>query len=263
MLKRCSLAILSIVVMAHNAYAVIDCVRLMENMAQYVEQFKEGVHTMEDMYRRAEEVGVLKFLDDVKDIADNTQSAIDKAMKAGKAIQPGKAGGSFTGKEDSLPALPTQPYKPEGKDTVVKAAKQGFAGKETITKWVNKQLFSNERTKDSDQPTEQEVWEEKRKLLNNMRNAAAVTNYAYAVMVQLRLENMSSDEEKSALETISKAKTEAEKLKALESLQKRITTRVNEVNKIKAKISELAALEAMQLDDVELEEDEGQKGDKK
>ena len=255
MLKRCSLAIFSIIVMAHNAYAVIDCVRLMENMAQYVEQFKEGVHTMEDMYRRAEEMGVLKFLDDVEDIVDNTQSAIDKAIKAGKSIQPGKAGGSFTGKEDSLPALPTQPYKPEGKDTVVKAAKQGFAGKDTITKWVKKQMFSNDRMKDSDKPTEQDVWEEKRKLFNSMCNSAAVTNYAYAVMVQLRLENMAPDEGKSALEAVSKAKTEAEKLKALQGLQKRVAQRTNEVNKIKAKLSELDALEAMNPDSVKVDKE--------
>ena len=267
MLKRCSIAVLSILAMAHNAYAVIDCVRLMENTAQYIEQFKEGVHTLEDWYRRLEESGILEIMDDVDKMVDNTQAAIDNTMRGIKAmqhIQPGKIGGSFMSKLESLPALPTQPYRPEGKkDVVAKAAKQGFAGKDTIKKWVKKEIFSNGRAKDSDKPTEQQIMEEKRQLLNSMRNAAATKAYAYAVMVQLRLDNISPDEEKSSLESVSKAETKPAKLKATEDLQKRINKRINEVNKVKAKLAELSSVAAMRPDSVPLDDEEDKDKEKK
>ena len=194
MLKKYSLAILFVVAMAHNAYAVIDPILLMENVAQYIEQFKEGVNTLEAMYRRIEEWGILEMVEDVEKIGDNIQGAADDVMGAVNSLQSikaGKLGGSFSSLKESLPVLPTQPYKPTGKNTVVQAAKKGFAGKDEIKKWVKKEIYSMARKKDSDKPTDQEVQEEKRLLVNNMRNASAVDAYAYGVMIEKRLDSMS------------------------------------------------------------------------
>ena len=246
MLRKYSIALLFMLAATHNAYAIIDPILLVGNVAQYIEQFKEGINTLEEIYRRMEEAGITEMVENTGKIGENMKGVIGDVNGIGKNFQPGSVGGSFMGKDDSLPPLPTQPYKPEGlQNEVAQAAQKGFAGKKEVEDWVKKEIYSTSRTKDNDNPTEPEVLEEKRLLLYSMVNSTAVDSYGYGVMVQTRLDAMSGDEEKAALEAVSKAKTEPEKLKALEVLQKRIVARLNEINKLQAKLDELSAVKTM------------------
>lgn len=257
MLRKCSLAILFSIALAHNAFAVIDPILLMENAAQYLEQFKEGVNSLEAMWRRMEEFNVL--LGDIEKIGDNLGSAAGDVMKVGKSLDPGKIGGSFMGKLDSLPVVPTQPYKPGQEKVVLDAAKKGFAGKSKIQEWVKKEIFSSDRKDDPNEPTDEEIMEEKRILVNSMRNATGIDSYAYGVMVETRLESMPAEEESKAMKLVSDAKTEGEKLKALEALQGRIADRLNEINKLQAKLTEITSINAMQPDPLEEAKKTGEK----
>ena len=246
MLRKYSVALLFMLAATHNAYAVVDPILLVGNVAQYIEQFKEGINTLEEIYRRMEEAGIVEMVEDAGKLGENMKGVIGDVNGIGKNFQPGAIGGSFMGKEDSLPPLPTQPYKPEGlKNEVAQAAQKGFAGKKEVEDWVKKEIYTTDRTKDKDNPTEPEALEEKRILLNSMANSTAVDSYSYAVMVQTRLDSMSNEEEQAALKAVSDGKNEQEKLKALENLQKRIVARLNEINKLQAKLDELAAVKTM------------------